>query len=92
MRPFICLIALASATTAFVPNPNLPQTSKTVGWTRGRALVRAQPEEDEDPYKLQVTKREYDDDLAPEISFDATTLTIIGFGAIAFQFFVVANL
>ena len=27
-----------------------------------------------------------------EISFDATTLTIVGFGLIAFQFFVVANL
>ena len=31
-------------------------------------------------------------DATQEISFDATTLTIAGFGLIAFQFFVVANL
>ena len=32
------------------------------------------------------------DDLKPDFEFDAATLTLVGFGLIAFQFFVVANL
>uniref|UniRef100_A0A7S2WUG2 Uncharacterized protein n=1 Tax=Rhizochromulina marina TaxID=1034831 RepID=A0A7S2WUG2_9STRA len=32
------------------------------------------------------------DDLKPDFEFDAATLTAIGFGLIAFNFFVIANL
>ena len=62
-------------------------------WSRGVALA-AMPEDpnEEKTGEYMPTKREYTDELAPEISFDATTVGLGIFALIAFQFFVVANM